>query len=128
MNIEHIALNVADPVALADWYVRHLGMRVVRQVDEGSLARFLADTSGRTVLEVYRQQAPVPDYANMDPMVLHIAFKADDVDAEVSRLVAAGAVLALETTTAPNGDRLGMVRDPWGVCVQLVKRGRALIE
>ena len=128
MNIEHIALNVADPVALADWYVRHLGMRIVRQVDEGPLTRFLADTSGRTVLEVYRQKAPVPDYAKMDPMVLHIAFKAEDVEGEVKRLVAAGATQAGEVTTIASGDRLGMVRDPWGVCVQLVKRSRALME
>jgi glyoxylase I family protein len=127
MNIEHVALNVADPVALADWYVRHLGMKIIRQVDEGPMTRFLADESARTVLEVYRQKAPVPDYAKMDPMVLHIAFMTKDVEAEVKRLIAAGAVQALETTTAANGDQLGMVRDPWGVCVQLVKRGRPLM-
>src|SRR5437764_946546 len=63
MNIEHIALNVLDPVALADWYIRHLGMHVVRQVDSAPFTRFLADAADRVVLEAYRQDAPVPDYA-----------------------------------------------------------------
>jgi len=30
LNVEHIAWNVADPAAVADWYVSNLGMRVFR--------------------------------------------------------------------------------------------------
>ena len=30
MKIEHIALQVADPAAMADWYVKHLGFCVRR--------------------------------------------------------------------------------------------------
>lgn len=122
MDIEHIALNVPDPVVLADWYVRHLGMRVVRQVDTGPRTRFLADGAGRTVLEVYRQDAPVPDYFAMDPMVLHIAFKVSDVAAECRRLVEAGATIAKPAVTSDNGDVMAFLRDPWGVTIQLVKR------
>ena len=33
-EIEHIAYSVKDPVAVARWYVQHLGMRVAQaQVD-----------------------------------------------------------------------------------------------
>ena len=32
LNVEHVACNVADPVAMAAWYVEHLGMRVVRKI------------------------------------------------------------------------------------------------
>jgi glyoxylase I family protein len=122
MNIEHIALNVADPVALADWYVRHLGMRVVRQVDTGPFTRFLADGAGRVVLEIYCQPAPVPDYFAMDPMVLHVAFKVDDVAGECKRLLAAGATIARDVATSDNGDAMAFLRDPWGVTIQLVRR------
>ena len=31
LNLEHVALNVADPAAMAAWYVKNLGMRIVRQ-------------------------------------------------------------------------------------------------
>lgn len=127
MNIEHIALNVADPVAMAAWYVQHLGMKVVRQVDEGPMTRFVADASGRTVLELYRQKAPVPDYAAMDPMVLHVAFVTADVDGERRRLLGAGAKPATDVTTAPNGDVMTFLRDPWGVTIQLVKRAQRLL-
>ncbi|HXG09774.1 MAG TPA: VOC family protein [Gemmataceae bacterium] len=127
MNIEHIALNVSDPVALADWYTRHLGMRIVRSVDGPPHTRFLADQAGRVVLEVYRQDAPVPDYAALDPMVLHLAFTAPDVGEARRRLLAAGARAEGEITTAPSGDELAMLRDPWGIPVQLVKRARPLL-
>jgi glyoxylase I family protein len=127
MIIEHIALNVTDPVALADWYVKHLGMRIVRQVDGGPMTRFLADSAGRTVVEIYHQLAPVPDYAEMHHMTLHVAFKVDDLLAERKRLLAAGATAATDVTTSDNGDQMTFLRDPWGVTIQLVKRGTPLM-
>ena len=42
MKLEHVALLVADPVAMADWYTKHLGMRVAREGDAPGHARFLA--------------------------------------------------------------------------------------
>ena len=127
MTIEHVALNVADPVAFAEWYSRHLGMRVVRQVDGPPHTRFLADSAGRTVLEVYRQSVPVPDYAAADPLVLHVAFTTDDVPGTRARLVAAGGTAAGEVATTPAGDVMGFVRDPWGVVIQLVARAKPLL-
>jgi glyoxylase I family protein len=129
VNIEHIAFNVADPTAMADWYTRRLGMRVVRKPPGATQAHFIADAAGRVVLELYRNpNAPIPDYAAMDPMTLHVAFAVDDVNAERGRLLAAGASAVGDVTTADNGDVLAMLRDPWGLCVQLVKRARPLLE
>ena len=128
MNIEHLALNVSDPIAMAAWYGRHLGMRVVRQVDGGPNTRFVADAAGRTVLELYHQtRAPIPDYHSMDPFVFHIAFLTNDVAGERQRLLNAGATSALDVTTADNGDVMAFLRDPWGVTIQLVKRGQPLM-
>jgi glyoxylase I family protein len=128
MNIEHIAINVADPVAVADWYVRHLGLRVVRKGDGPVFGHFLADSAGRTVLEIYHQNAPVPDYASWDPFVFHIAFITPDVERERARLLAAGATWVGDVNRAPNGDVLAFVRDPWGVTLQLARRGQPLLE
>jgi len=128
MDIEHFALNVSDPVALADWYVRHLGMRVLRQLDAGPRTRFLADSAGRNVIEVYHQtKAAVPDYFALEPLVLHIAFRVDDVTGTQQRLLDAGATAAGEVVTTETGDVMTFVRDPWGVTIQLVKRARPLI-
>jgi len=124
MNIEHLALQVANPAEMAAWYCEHLGTKVVRQ--KADTCFFLADESGRVVLEIYYNPAArIPDYPAMDPLELHLAFASDDVRADAERLVAAGAQLEgtlddLAPTTA--GSVFGMVRDPWGLPVQLVKR------
>ena len=129
MNIEHFALNVPDPASLARWYVEHLGMRIVRHLDEAPFTHFIADESGRTVIEIYQHtKALIPDYFAMDPLVLHIAFVADDVKATVQRLQQAGAALAGEITTTPAGDEMAFLHDPWGVVIQLVRRARPLLE
>jgi catechol 2,3-dioxygenase-like lactoylglutathione lyase family enzyme len=131
MTIEHLALNVADPVKMADWYGRHLGMRVVRQVDGGPNTRFIVDRAGRVVLELYHQaRAPIPDYAAMDVFTFHIAFQTDDVSATRQKLLTAGATAAGSAgaiVTADNGDVMCFLRDPWGVVIQLVRRGQTLL-
>ena len=78
LRIEHFAVNVADPVAIAAWYVEHLGMRVVRTGGAPQHIHFLADAAGATVIEGYNNPVdPIPDYAAMHPMRFHIAFHAD---------------------------------------------------
>ena len=128
MPIEHVALNVPDPVGLAEWYARHLGMTAVRAVDGPPFTRFLADDAGRTVLEVYgHDAAAVPDYPAEHPLVMHVAFASGDVAADRDRLVAAGATAAGEVSRTPAGDEMAFVRDPWGVAVQLVRRATPLV-
>ena len=127
LRIEHIAFNVSDPVAMADWYVENLGMRIARQGDAPQHVRFLADTAGKTVVEIYNNPgAPIPDYAGMNPFTLHVAFHADDPDAAKAALVAAGATF-VDQSELPDGSRLMFLRDPWGLTVQLVRRAKPLL-
>jgi catechol 2,3-dioxygenase-like lactoylglutathione lyase family enzyme len=122
MKFEHFALNVPDARASARWYVAHLGLRVARTRDDSPYTSFLADDSGRVILEVYSNPAaPYPDYRAAHPLCFHVAFIADDPAAVRARLVAAGATPAYEETL-PDGSFLVMVRDPWGVPLQLVRR------
>ena len=128
MKIEHFALQVAEPVAMADWYVKQLGFFVAREGGEPSHARFLADSSGSVMLEIYRNPAVgVPDYKNVDPLFMHVAYISDNPAADRDRLVQAGAAIVDDLTTTPAGDVIVMVRDPWSVPIQLVKRGKAML-
>jgi glyoxylase I family protein len=128
LRLEHVALNVADPAAMAGWYVAHLGMRVVRQVEGPPHTRFLADAGGTSVVEIYRNaEARLPDYAVMDPLELHLAFDSRDPDADRDALVLAGAT-ALSDARLPDGSRLLMLRDPWGLALQLCARATPLLE
>lgn len=127
MDIEHIALNVNDPRAMAEWYVKHLGMQVLRKLTEAPFTHFIADRAGRVVLELYHQtKAAVPDYRSFDPMVLHVAFKTANVREVHEKLLKAGATVATDFAVSPNGDEMSFLRDPWGLTVQLVKRAQPL--
>ena len=127
MNLEHIAFNVTDPVAITDWYVRHLGLRVVRHLPEPNQTHFLADSSD-TVLEIYcNPPDQVPDYRSMDPLLFHLAFTSSDPEVDAARLSEAGATVIGEVRP-DSKSLLIMMRDPWGVALQLCKRSSPLIH
>lgn len=124
MRFEHFALNVPDARAHVAWYVQHLGLAVVRRRDEAPYTTFLADESGRVIIELYSNPAaPYPDYGGAHPLVFHCAFVAADAGAERTRLEQAGARFFAEDAL-PDGSRLIMLRDPWGVPLQLCQRAQ----
>jgi glyoxylase I family protein len=125
MKIEHIGYMVQDPLQVAAWYCQNLGFRVARGMQTAPFTHFLVDASGNGMLEIYNNPvAQVPDYASMDPLVLHIAFEIgnESMAGARDRLLAAGAALVSDLGVTPAGDQLVMLRDPWGMAVQLAKR------
>jgi catechol 2,3-dioxygenase-like lactoylglutathione lyase family enzyme len=128
MRIEHVAFNVAEPVAMARWYIEHLGMQAARTFGPPTHTLFLVDASGESMIEIYNNpKASVPEYRKFDPLMLHLAFAVDDVRATRSHLLQAGATPEGEVVVADNGDGLAMLRDPWGFAIQLVKRSRPML-
>ncbi|MEQ9824604.1 MAG: VOC family protein [Puniceicoccaceae bacterium] len=126
MKIEHFAINVSDPVAVASWYCEQFGLKVVRHLPFPSQTHFLAD-SDATVLEIYCNPPDrVPDYKSLDPLILHLAFVSENPASDSDRLTAAGASMVSETHL-PDGSFLVMMRDPWGLAFQLCKRSSPLI-
>ncbi len=126
--MEHVAANVPDGEAMAKWYVANLGMKVARHVGGPAKTHFLADASGRVVMEIYSNaSATVPDYAKQDPLVLHFAFFTDDVKAAEEKLVAAVATVHAGYRKSPTGDEMSMLRDPWGLALQLMKRAEPML-
>lgn len=126
MKFEHLGLNVSDPVAVAQWYVEHIGLTIVKKSDTGAKTHFLADPSG-VMLEVYNNPPEaVPDYATMNPLLLHVALTSENPTADKDRLVAAGATV-VEEIHLDDGSHLFMMRDPWGLAIQLCKRGKPMV-
>ncbi len=129
MKMEHFAINVPDSRAFADWYSEHLGLRIIRAQEETPYIRFLADDGDGTILEVYTNSGgDLPDYANLSPLTFHMAFAVEDIEAECARLIAVGATEAGEVMISPMGDKLGFVRDPWGIPIQLAQRTKPLVS
>ena len=118
---EHLAFNVQDMDAMADWYCSHLGLTKARH-DPGAKV-FLADSEGTVVFELYsNDKSPRLDFANVDPLTVHIAFVVEDALPVVRELNAAGATVVSEGSPDAAGDVLCMLRDPFGMPLQIVSR------
>jgi len=129
MRLEHVAFNVKDSRALANWYAEHMDMEIIRSFDEPPYIRFLADSTRQTVLEVYSN--PVGEYVEYEkyhPVTFHLAFVVDDMEETRQRLVEAGGTLDGDIDNTPAGDSLAFVRDPWGYTIQLVQRKTPMME
>ena len=127
-SFEHVAINVKDSAAMADWYCENLGMKIMLKGDPPNNARFVSDADGNMMFELYsNQDAAVLDFANQDMLVLHFAFKVDDVKETCDKLVEAGAAWDSELTVTDSGDEIATLRDPWGIAIQFVKRAKPMI-
>lgn len=126
MKLEHAAINVPDSRAAADWYVEHLGMKIVVAADAPPYIRFISDGAG-SMIELYTNTTvPMPNYSAIDPFNLHFAFAVENMESARDALVAAGASVVGDITVTPAGDQLLFLRDPWQVPIQIVKRKKAM--
>lgn len=129
IRLEHVAINVENPAGMAKWYCENLGMKIVRKGPPPVNMHFISDAGGNMMLEIYTNPPnAVPDYESMDPLTLHIAFMVDDVEGTCRKLIDAGATVATEITVTDSGDKLVMLRDPWGVPIQFLKRAEPMLS
>jgi len=111
---------------MADWYREHIGLTIARKMVDPPHTHFLRDSGGTMLLELYNNPPDaVPDYAGMDPLILHLAFVSEDPGGDLQRLVRSGAILVSELKL-DDGSHLVMLRDPWGIAIQLCKRGESM--
>jgi glyoxylase I family protein len=128
MKMEHVALNVSDPLAMAAWYRDHMGFEIVKSMATPPFTHFLREKAGTMMIEVYcNPPDEVPRYAGMNPLLLHFAFVSSDPEKDKARLLAAGATF-VEDQRPTEGTRLVILRDPWGLAIQLVKRAAPLLR
>jgi glyoxylase I family protein len=124
MKFEHHAVNVPDAKASVAWYVKHLGLQVIRSMPDEPWMTFLGDDTGRVFLELYtNKKVAIPDHQAAQPLNFHIAFVATDAKGTKAQLEAAGAKTFSEDTM-PDGTVLVMMRDPWGVPLQFCQRAK----
>ena len=122
MKLEHVALNVPDVPKVVAWYVEQLGFRIYRREAVAPFKTFLCSSVGEVMLEFYtNHDAAIPIYSQQNPAVFHLGLLVDDANSERARLAAAGATFVSSTIT-PDGTTLIMMRDPWGISLQLCQR------
>tara|TARA_A100001037_G_scaffold112052_1_gene102149 strand:+ start:563 stop:874 length:312 start_codon:yes stop_codon:yes gene_type:complete len=103
-------------------------MKQVRQGPGPNFMTFLADDGDNVMFEIYANpEVQTPDYAAQDPLILHLAFYSDDVDGDRARLIEAGATGVGDVFHREDGDVLAMLRDPWGLAVQVLSRKERML-
>ena len=126
---EHFALNVADPQSMTNWYFENLGMKVIRKGTPPTYTNFISDAGHHMMLELFVNSGyPILDMVKIDPLSLHIEFVVDDVRSIRNGLIAAGATLVEEVKVSASGDEILMLRDPWGVPLQFIKRAEPMLK
>jgi len=125
-SIEHIALEIENPASMVKWWTENLGFKVTLSRPGGST--FIEDESGRVAFELYApsEGRKAPDYRSMSILQLHFGLFSDDVDADVKRLVAAGATeVAKDEVPGLKGVTL---RDPNGIAFQVMQREKPVVS
>ena len=129
MKIEHTAYQVEDPVAVARWYVEHLGLTVKRAQNERPFGQFLADDGDTVMLEFYNNpkvRGPrLSGHRPVDPAhrLLDRRCRGDAGAAADRRRLGRRA----RRCVTPAGDHVAMLRDPWGLAIQFVHRAQPMI-
>tara|TARA_R110000868_G_scaffold1647_1_gene13239 strand:- start:9319 stop:9699 length:381 start_codon:yes stop_codon:yes gene_type:complete len=122
MIFEHVALNVKNIQEIKDWYVANIGLNVVSAQTEAPFMTFFEDSSGRVILELYhRPDEEITNFKSKHPLTFHMAFVSKNAEKDKIRLLDKGASLVEEIKKA-DGSHLVMLRDPWGMPLQLCQR------
>ncbi|MCB9247584.1 MAG: VOC family protein [Ignavibacteriales bacterium] len=128
MIFEHFALNVEKPIEAANWYVKNLEMKIVKGSTQSPFAHFLADKTGRLAIEIYKNEsAQIIDFSSKHPLEFHFAFMVKNAEEIKNKLLSAGAKF-VEELKPEDGSHLVMLRDPFGVPLQLCQRGVPMMD
>ncbi len=122
MIIEHFGLYAHDSRALAAWYEKHVGLRIVRCLEkEGRPPIFFLSGERGAQIEILPTQAPQVDRDLTSPGFSHVGFIVDDFD-ETQKSLAAEGVAVRGVRETSNGWRIGYFEDPEGNTVEIVHR------
>jgi glyoxylase I family protein len=121
--MEHFAIYAADTVALKDFYVDALGLRVIVEGSADPPGFFLADDAG-TALEIIGR--PSGEAAVNQRWVCHVAFWVDDFAATRAALERRGLVFESDTAVESATLRTAFFNDPEGNRCQIVWRNTPL--
>lgn len=122
MIFEHFAVNVANVAERVQWYTKNLGLKVVSEQKAAPFMNFLADATGRVIMEFYhRPDAAITDFNSEHPLTFHVAFVSNNAQKDRDRLEKQGAVY-VEEIKKEDGTHIVMLRDPFGMPLQLCQR------
>jgi glyoxylase I family protein len=111
-GIGGLFFKAKNPVELAQWYERHLGVNPVPQTYE---ATPWMQQAGPTVFAPFEADT---DYFGPAEQAWMVNFRVANLDAMTAQLRAAGIAVELSAETSPNG-RFARLQDPEGNPIEL---------
>lgn len=122
MVFEHFAINVTNVEERVLWYTENLGLTIRSVQNEPPFMTFLADSTNRVIVELYhRPDEAITKFDLQHPLTFHVAFVSENALEDSERLQRKGALFFEEIKKA-DGSHLIMLRDPWGMPLQLCQR------
>jgi glyoxylase I family protein len=124
-RIEHVAVYAENPIALKDFYVGALGLRVIVENAGPPPAYFLADDHGMAIEVLAR---PEEESGVNQRWICHFAFWVDDFVMMRNQLERSGVVFEDETLVENDDLKTAFFKDPAGNRCQIVWRRKKLGE
>jgi glyoxylase I family protein len=121
VGLEHVAIASPNPPALAQWYVDHLGFRLILERDGKCFVR----ASNGSLIEIIVGQGPLADVQPSDCGLRHLAIQVSDFDAAYASLVGRG-VNFIGEPFQDHGNRLVFFKDGEGNLCHLIQRKEPL--
>ena len=121
LGLEHVAIATPNPAGLAQWYVDHLGFRIVLENDGNY---FIRAVNG-SVVEFVHGEGAAPTPTRTDPGIRHLAIEVSDFDVCYASLRDRG-VKFLGEPFGAHGNRLVFFTDAEGNIAHLVQRATPL--
>ena len=126
MPFHHVALNCQDQGVIEAFYSKHFGFQRARAIAIGDGKEIVFIKSGPAYLELFQAEgdrlgaAPQND-GLPNPGVRHLAFKVDDVDAQLAAMGADARVMLgpLSFDAVIPGWKTAWVADPEGNIVEI---------
>ncbi len=122
-RIEHFAIYAEDPIALKDFYVGALGLRVIVENAGPPPAYFLADDHGVAVEILAR---PEGESNTNQRWICHFAYWVDDFVMMRDQLARIGVAFEDETLVETDDLKTAFFKDPSGNRCQIVWRRKPL--
>jgi lactoylglutathione lyase len=117
-RLNHLHLKTPDPKKTVDWYVQHVGAKVVSE---------RAAPNGKTAFRInlHGVELSVTDFLEEQKLeqfygLEHVAIDADNFAAEVARIKAAG-IKILEERVLPDGRKVCFFEGPDGVRLEFLE-------
>ena len=129
-RINHVHIRASEPRRSAEWYEKYFNAKILseREVMPGTITIGM-EMGGPCRLNIPSKPAGTSDArasAELNQLGLeHFGFDVEDLEAELTRLEAAGVRIVLPLTEVASGTKLAYIEGPDDVLIELVQPAHA---